>query len=201
MRARGFTLLELVIASGLAVLLGGTAAALAMRGLTAARREEAALQQMFLLERTAERMGRELRNAVPAAGGRFEGAGREISFVLSEGPVSLASVRYHLVLSERGQSLIREWRPFPSENDQEPQAATLLTRVVNFSVLYGIIQQVDSRRLLKWSEVWSVPAPEPGVLPELVQVRLESEDSQGKPHSVTREFLIPQGELGSPRES
>lgn len=199
MRSRGFTLLELVVASALTVLLGGAAAVLAIRGLTAARREEAALGQMFLLEKAAERLGRDLRNAVPAADGRFEGMRQELSFVLSEGPVSLASVRYRLVPSKSGISLIREWRPFPAEGP-EPQAATLLTRVVNFSVLYGIIQPVDSRRLLKWSEVWSVPVPEPAALPGVVQVRLESEDSQGRPYSVTREFLIPQGVLRSPRE-
>ena len=197
MKLRGFTLLELIVASALTVLLAGAAAVLLIRGMTAARRTEAALQQMFLLERAAEKLGRELRNSVPVADRHFEGAQGAVSFVVSEGPTALISVRYRLLSSEQGNSLIREWQPFPA-GEEPPQTATLLTRVMNFSILYGIIKPQGNKQLLTWSESWSVPPTEPARLPELVQVRLDAQDSKGRPYSVTREFLIPQGVLRSP---
>ena len=196
MRPKGFTLLELAVASALTVLLAGATAALLIRGLNAVGRTEASVQQLFRLERTAEKMGRELRNAVAAADGRFEGSPGEVSFLLSENPTELTFVRYHLVSSGNGKSLLREWGSFPA-GDRPLRSAAVLTRVVNFSILYGMIRQEEGKRLLQWSESWSVPPTEEAVLPELVQVRLESEDSKGRPTSVTREFLIPQGVLRS----
>lgn len=197
MKPKGFTLLELMVASALTAVLAGATAVLVSRGLTAAQRTQGAVQQLFLLERTAEKMGRELRNAVPVSDGRFEGTQGTISFLTSEGPTTLTSVRYRFIRSETGNSLVREWQPFPA-GDEPLRSATLLTRVVNFSILYGMIKEEGGRRLLQWSEIWSVPPAEPAVLPELVQVRLESQDSKGRPYSVTREFLIPQGVLRSP---
>lgn len=196
MRSKGFTLLELIIASALAVLTASAASVLLIRGLTAARRTEAGLQEMFLLERAAERIGRELRGAVPSAEKHFSGMPGEISFLVSEGPTTLASVRYHLIPSGEGKSLIREWQAFPA-GEQPPQAAALLKRVVDFSVLYGIIKKEEGRQRLTWSDAWSIPLEGPSELPELVQVRLESRTSKGESYSVTREFLIPQGVLRS----
>ena len=189
---KGFTLLELAVASALTVVLAGATAALLIRGVTAAQRAEAALQQTFLLERAAEKMGRELRNAVPVEERRFVGNPEGVSFVVSEGPTTLTSVRYRLVSSENGASLVKEWQPFP-EGRQPPQATTLATRLVNFSVLYGIVQREAGQRRLAWSQAWLVPPTESAALPRLVQVRLESQDSRGRLYSLTREFLIPQG--------
>ena len=191
---RGFTLLELVIASALTVVMGGAVAVLLIRSITTIQQGEESLQQMFLLERTAEKMGRELRNAVPSADSPWTGTQSEISFLLSAGPTVLTSVHYHLVPSEKGQTLVRDWQPFPA-TEGSPQTAALLRGVVNFSVLYGMIQKQDGRGLLRWSGVWSIPPTEPAVLPEIVQLRLESQDSKGRRYSVTREFLIPQGVL------
>ena len=191
---KGFTLLELVIASALTVLLAGTTAALMLRGMTSAQRGEQFLQQTFLLERTAEKMGRELRNAVPSAERRFEGLKGDLSFLVSESPVALASVRYHLVPSGKGFSLVRDRQVFPPKGNPS-QTSVVLAGVVNFSILYGMISEQGGRRQLVWSERWMIPPVEPAALPELVRVRLESQDPKGRLYSVTREFWIPQGVL------
>ena len=189
---RGLTLLELLIASALAVILAGTTGALLLRGLNAARQGGDFLRQSYLVERAVERLGRELGNAVPSAEGPFTGTEGELAFLMAEGPAKLASVRYHLTPSGDGKVLTREWQPFPP--DGNPTQQPLLGGVVNFSVLYGMISEQDGVRVPVWSKEWKGSGP-PASVPGWVLIRLESRDPRGRSYSVTREFLFPQGVL------
>lgn len=191
---KGFTLLELVVASVLAALMGVAGATVLVRGLGASRRAEVALQELFLLEKTAERLGGELRNAVALADTRFSGSEADLSFVSASGPKKLMQIRYRLVPAAAGQALLRETQPMVP--DAPPVlSAVLLKQVVTFSVVYGMIEEVNGRPALKWAGRWDNPTTEPASLPELVRVRLETRDLRGRPYSVTREFLIPHGVL------
>ena len=192
---KGFTLLELVIASALAVVMAAAGATVLVRGLGASRRAEAGLDQLLQLERTAERLGSELRNAVPLADLRFTGSSREISFISASGPKELARIRYRLApAAAGGEALVREEQPV-IPGAPPPRTATLIKQVVIFSLVYGIIQKVGGRPSLTWVERWDNPSTEPASLPELVRVQLETQDLRGRPYSITREILIPQGVL------
>ena len=194
MRRAGFTLLELVVAAALAALMLSASATLLVRGLTASERMQGRLQALFALEKATETLGHELRNAVALEDLRFTGDKKDLDFATQEGPTRLTKVHYRLAAGDSSQGLIRESQPFPSD-DRSLQSKTLATRVVNFAVVYGMIKEVDGKLSVQWVETWNEKPPQPAALPKIVKVELQVLDSKGRPCSVTREFLIPQGVL------
>ncbi len=195
---RGFTLLELVVASLLAAILAAATAAVMMRGFAASRQADGSLQQLRQLERAADRLADDLHNAVALADQRPQGSPQELQFSVSAGPTDLVWVHYRLSPAGRGSALVREWQPMIP--DAPPaQSATLIPEGVDFSVVYGMISTMNGRPSLTWSERWENPLEEPAALPRIVRVRLQSSDPKGRMHSITRELLIPQGVLKEQR--
>ena len=184
----GFTLLELVIAGMLASLIAVAAGLLVSRGLVASRRMEDRLQQIFALEKTLEKLGREFRNSVIPVDEPFLGAQDEVAFVTAEGPDRLVRLRYKF-----SSTLVRESQPFPSP-PEAPKNQSLIDQVSSFTVSYGVLEEANDQKTFLWAESWD-GAKKPSKIPRLIRVQMQAQGSQGRTRSVVREFLIPQGVL------
>ncbi len=194
---QGFTLLELMVAAALSVILVVAVAALLGRGLTVWRRTDVELQQLFLVEKGLNMLGRELRNGVALADQAFEGTETGVTFTTAEEPTRLSLVRYTLVSQGGRQALVRQWEPFPNP-EAVVQTKTLIPQVKSFSLTYGILEKVEGQEQFRWSTDWQKSPNPPQQLPELLRVQCEIENPPyGRPLRVIREFRIPHGVLRS----
>lgn len=179
-RARGFTLVEVVIAVALvSLIMLALVAALRTFGVSATRLEEISLRADSV--RLVERF---LRGAISGASPRlhvrsedlgaepwFRGASTEMVWVGPVPPRNGAGGLYHLRLSLSGdvsQRLVLQMLPFAGD-DAEPDWSTapemvLLEPVGRFSVAYQRLGRRD------WSDAWADPA----VLPARVRLSVSS---------------------------
>ncbi len=192
---KGFTLLELVVATSLAVVIGVAAVLVLGRGLTAWQRADGRLQIFFVVERGLNRMAEELRNAVVLADSPFVGEAGQMVFLKSEGATGLRQVRYALQGVGEDSVLIREGLAFPETEEEEVVTQRLVGRVSRFSMTYAY--QGEAPGELLYLDTWQ---PD-DALPKFLRVRLAAEDAEGRAHDVTRDFWLPHGVLIPPEEA
>ncbi len=191
---KGFTLLELAVASSLGAILLTAVVVLGVRGMTAWRSVGGRLEVLFRLEKGFSRMAEELRNAAAPVGLLFHGVKDEIAFAVAEEPTRLTEVWYRVVTDASGRpAWVRQWRPFPDPSSREPEMETLVAGVTRFSLQYGVVAGADGKRVLRWVESWDDLDHELKAVPKIVRVRLEGTDARGRVFGVTRDLWIPQG--------
>ena len=184
----GFTLLELMVAAGLAVILGAAVAAVFGRGMAAWRRSQARLEQVFVMEKGFRTLGRELRNALILPEGPFEGSKEELRFSVADDETHLTRVRYRLLSQGPMQSFVRE---------AASQSTIVVPHVKDFSIEYGYTKNMEGGTpVVTWRQAWD-STQQPRKLPLLLRVRITAGDSTGALSTVTHEFWIPQGVLRS----
>jgi len=193
---KGFTLLELVVAAALSGILLITVAVLLGRGFTVWQRTDARLQQLFLTEKGLDMLGQELRNGVVLADLPFEGLPEQLFFTSVSDPTHLLQLRYKIESVHGTETLVRESQPYPAA-ESPLQVKPIIPRVKVFSLKYGVLQEANGQQSVRWLDTWKPTSAQMLQLPKLLQVRIETADSQGKIDSVIREFRIPQGVLGS----
>ncbi|MBI3333321.1 MAG: hypothetical protein HYZ93_04445 [Candidatus Omnitrophica bacterium] len=204
------------MATALLMIMGGAVATVLGRGLKAWQKADGRLQRLFVVEKSLNRMGEDLRNGLSLADRPFEGLGAELLFVTAQGPTRLAQVGYALQSGGGRQTLVRTWQPFPSVPAQQPaaaapgrvaapplapaaQAQTMVPGVKAFSIEYGYLQPADAGTgsSVNWAQTWD-SEHQPLEIPRLVRIRIEVETPQGEADSSTREFLIPHGAFRNP---
>lgn len=194
----GFTLLELAVATALIALMAAAVATLAGRGLTVWRKAEGELSQRFVVERSFQRLGEELRNSVALLESPFEGGNEQVSFATQTDPTHLAWVRYLKVDQGSTSALVRQSQPFPPDSKASPATKTVVQGVKSFRLEYGAVTEAGGKKTVTWTEIWQVPENEKaGKVPNLIRARIEAEDSRGEVREGVRLFWIPHGEFPS----
>lgn len=194
---RGLTLLELLVATALAVFIVTAIAVLTGRSLTAWGRTNDRLQQLFLMEKGLNQLGEDLRNGV-AVGSQekpFVGTKEQLDFFLGQDSTHLVKVVYKLLPKGPTWEWVRESQPMVSAEKGNVQTKTLALQVTAFVVKYGATNP-DRAGRIQWVETWDTPKQ----LPQLLRVQIQMKEAQGGMGSISREFLIPQGVLARPPE-
>ena len=192
----GFTLIELLVAAALGMVVLIAAALLMGRGLAVWQRTEGNLQQLFLVEKGLDMLGRELRNGVALADLPFEGSSDSLFFATADTDVRMSQIRYALQPQLSGDmALMRESQPFPPGDTQPIIRKAVIPGVKTFSIRYATMKESDSgQKVLGWTDAW--PANVSSGVPKLMELCLETVDSRGFPHAAVREYRVPQGSFG-----
>ncbi len=182
---RGFTLVEVLVATTIGVLVVGSAGLVFGRSVVAWRTANVRLDQMFETEEALEKIGSDLRNSIGA--GLFAGEPDRITCVTADGPLSLKRIGYALTTTENGSSLVRSERDF---SESEPKSEkVLLSGVRAFSVSYGYRGERLSE--IVWFPHWE----QENEVPAVIRVDLELETPRAGVQTLRDEFWIPQGVL------
>ena len=193
---KGFTLVELLVAAALGVLVLAAAVTLVGRGLTVWQRTDARLQQLFLVEKGLDMLGRELRNGVALADLPFEGSSEGLSFASGIDDSHLSQIRYTLEPAGSFRALVRETQPFPA-GDQPPVRKALIPGIRSFSLQYATLKEPSpGEKSFSWSDTWTAGALGTR-MPKLLQLRMETVDARGAARSIVREYRVPHGAFGS----
>lgn len=197
---RGFTLLELVVASALVAVMGMAVVALAGRGLTVWQRTDAQLQQTLQMEKALQQLAGDLRNAVAISDQAFVGDTAGLVFFRDEEAGRLVRLNYRLEESGGERILLREEQSYPAAENKAGETKTALDRVRVFSLEYASLEERDGQKALIWVPAWSA-SQQTTAVPELVRITVGCNDPKGGVLSLTREVWIPHGTLtASPHE-
>ena len=196
----GFTLIELVVAAALTALMSTAVVALVGRGLTAWQRADIRLQQMFRAQKAFQQLAEDLRAAVPVAGQPFLGEESRLAFLRAESEHQLARIGYRVEETTGEKILIRERELYPKREGQDPETRVLLDHVRRVALAYPVLEEDGGQKRLAWQPAWTEPKGSE-VVPELVRVTMELDDSKGGKLSWTGEVWVPQGSLGAPSSS
>ena len=192
----GFTLLELVIAAGLAAIMASAVVVLLGRGLAAWQRAEGGLAQLFQLERGLHKMEQELRNGVVLADRPFQADKSQITFACAQDSTHLSQITYKFILPPGAISFSRISQPYPPSNKESPQTSTVFSGIASLSFQYAAVKEEQGRRVLQWVDSWD-SSEQNKELPEWIRIRIQMDDPKSGKRSVTSEIWIPHGALAT----
>lgn len=190
---RGFTLVELLVSLSIFAVAAAALASAFSSGLTVWRRARRETSLRQAARATLERVGRDLRNALPVPGAAFEGSDGAMTFYFYRPAPPLSSVDrsgiYRVTYRpaegawERVESPVRPAEPVEEFPDPSP-----LPGSAHFSYAYAP-SELDGA--LQWRSRW---APKEG-LPAAVRVDLRLKDEEGHEIPFQKTIELPLGTL------